>query len=191
MDSLFKLDDYKIKPWAGGEAKEFFIYPVDSSFEDVNFKILFNEFLVKERDTVLKSFLGYKNYIVPVDSSLVLKKGEHEFQIKVNSTFSFGGDSKLTSLNSVNCVSLLLKEDVLGKLESVKFYNELIIKDDIKKSKILLFYSCDSDIDIVTKKKTISLKKGEAAVYINDDRFEMNIRSNSDENRIIWGKITL
>lgn len=191
MDSLFKLCDYKIKPCEGKEAKEFFIYPVDSSVEREDFKILFSEFMIEDKDTILKSLRGYRNYIIPIDSSLVLKKNDSKFPIKKNSTFSFGGGATYYALNASKCLNLILDENVVGKFESVKFYNELIIKDDIKKSKIIIFYSCDDDIEILSKKRNMVLKKGEAAIYINDDRFELKIKASGDENRIVWGKITL
>lgn len=191
MDSLFKLNEYKIKPWTGGEAKEYFIYPVDSSFENEDFKILFNEVKIKDKDTMLKSHAGYKNYLIPVDSSLVLEKDGGKFPVKKHSTFSYEGDSDLYALNACNCVSLILENGIVGKLESVKFYNDLIIKDDIKKSKIIIFYSCDGDIEIITNKKSVTLGNGEVAAYIIDDKFELKIKASGKENRIIWGKVTL
>lgn len=80
---------------------------------------------------------------------------------------------------------------MVGKLEVVKFYHELLIKDDIKKSKILFFYSLEDGVQIISKKKSVTLDKNEVAVFISDDKFELKISADKEENKIVWGKVTL
>ncbi|MCI6609348.1 MAG: HutD family protein [Ezakiella sp.] len=191
MDNLYKLDEYKETCWSGGKTKEFFIYPSDSSYTDRNFKIRFSEASVDVPGTDFTNLPGYNRFLIPITNTLVLEKEGTELPIKKYSTFTFSGRDNILSHSTGHDLNLMLSEDLTGKLEMVKFYNELLIKDEVKKSKILIFYSLDDGLTITSKKKEVTLYEGDVAIYISDDKFELRIKALQEENKIVWGKVTL
>lgn len=49
----------------------------------------------------------------------------------------------------------------------------------------------EDGVQIISKKKSVTLDKNEVAVFISDDKFELKISADKEENKIVWGKVTL
>ncbi|KGF07558.1 hypothetical protein HMPREF1634_03875 [Tissierellia bacterium S7-1-4] len=192
MENLYKLDEYNETSWSGGKTREYFIYPVDSTYKDRDFKIRFSEASVDITGTDFTKLPGYKRYLIPITNTLVLNMKGNKIPIKKYTAFYFDGNDDIVSESTGHDLNLMLSEDLVGKLEVVKFYHELLIKDDIKKSKILFFYSLEDGVQIISKKKSVTLDKNDVAVFISDDKFELKISAgDKEENKIVWGKVTL
>ena len=82
MENLYKLDEYKETSWSGGKTREYFIYPVDSSYKDRDFKIRFSEASVDVTGTDFTKLPGYKRYLIPITNTLVLNMKGNKISYK-------------------------------------------------------------------------------------------------------------
>ncbi|MDD7761289.1 MAG: HutD family protein [Firmicutes bacterium] len=188
---FFKINDVNISSWDGGSTEEFFIYPVGSNYANRDFSIRVSRANVDKVDGNFTHLPDYKRFLIPISKDLMLEINGGRMLIKKETTFSFDGSEKIISKTTGSDFNLMLKKDMVGKMEVLKFKDKLIIRDDIKQNKILFFYNLRDNIKLSSANKEMELCHNEFGVAITRDKYEMVINPSTSDNCIIWGKVSL
>lgn len=107
---IIKWDDCKLSKWAGGETREYVIYPEDSNVVDRNFDFRISSATVELETSTFTPFNGYDRFLMILDGQLSIHhQGQYSKQLNTFYYDLFSGDWVTTSEGKVIDFNVIYK----------------------------------------------------------------------------------
>ena len=176
-----KKNDFVSKAWAGGETRELFSFPENSSCEKRNFLFRLSTAFIVDEETVFTSFPSYERYLMLLEGEIVLVHNKERSK-KLNSfdLDIFHGNEETKSFGLGRDFNLIVREGLLGdllKLDLKEEAEEVRIPANFlpgEGEELFLAFYCNSGYGILTgEEETIPLKEEELLlISIKGDKWE-------------------
>ena len=107
---IIKTNDCKLSKWAGGETREFFIFPENSNVADRNFDFRISSATVELETSSFTPFNGYDRFLMILNGQLSIHhQGQYSKQLNTFNYDLFSGDWLTTSEGKVIDFNVIYK----------------------------------------------------------------------------------
>lgn len=125
---LFKYQDLKAAKWSGGNTKQIYIFPENSSYKNKDFLFRISSASISAVPATFTLFLGYTRYLCMLDNDLQLKINDREHELKKHKLISFHSEDDVVSTSTGHDFNLMIKDDI--QEHEVVLANGFITKDN-------------------------------------------------------------
>lgn len=122
MNYILTSEDYLTTEWSGGKTTELFIFPPEASFKSQNYDIRLSTASVENNESTFTPLPNVDRTLMVLDGELALHhKGHHKSRLKKFDIDCFKGDWLTSSKGTCVDFNLMLKNNLEGDLNYVKF----------------------------------------------------------------------
>ncbi|NLM06154.1 MAG: HutD family protein [Tissierellia bacterium] len=116
-------EDYKVSKWSGGETREVFIYPAESSLEERNFQVRISSATVEVEESEFSAFNGYDRILMVLKGIVKLEHtspvSKRTVELSSLMQDSFSGSIKTKSYGKCTDYNVISKEGLASELRTV------------------------------------------------------------------------
>jgi environmental stress-induced protein Ves len=172
--TLIKKNDVITSKWAGGESRQYFIYPVDSSYADRNFSFrLSMAESYSEEQAKYSNLENYTRHLIMLEGKAhVFHKNHYDLVMEPYKDIDvFDGGWESSASGKVTDFNMMLSKDCYGKMTVVE--NDGILKNEFctehnKPFYFTAFY-CGKGraVFVVSTGERIEISEGDMAILEN------------------------
>ncbi|WP_158534746.1 HutD/Ves family protein [Romboutsia maritimum] len=163
---IIRSEEYKISKWSGGTTTQIYIYPEESTYNDLNFKWRLSSANVNLEESTFTHLPGISRKIMTLDNELILEhENRYTRNLKPFEVESFSGDWKTKSYGKVTDFNLMINKDCDGDLKSLTINKnssvEIYLENKDNKYKYIskAFYCVDGNFKIVIDNEELNVNK--------------------------------
>ena len=169
---IIKKQGQKTSKWSGGETTQLYIYPENSSYENINFKWRISSSRVEREESIFTKLPNIQRKLMVIDGELVLKHNNNS-KVKLNKfeVNSFSGAWNTVSYGKAIDFNLMTNQGCTGELEYIKIKSYIDIKakemlnENNYRYEAKAFYSLNGNFNIILESgKILTVEKGDLAI---------------------------
>lgn len=143
---VIRREDCATSKWAGGETRQIYIFPEDSSYADRTFDLRISSATVDLEESDFTSLPGYNRYIMPLTGGMhLIHEDNHEIKLSPFNVDYFSGSWKTKCYGKCVDFNLMLKEGYKGSLKAV----QNLCSYNVELDKQLGIYSLSDNLNVV------------------------------------------
>lgn len=183
-------EEYKTSKWSGGETRELFIYPPESSLEERNFQVRISSATVELEESGFSPFIGYDRIIMVLKGKVRLEhksnNGDRTAELQPFMQDSFSGGEKTKSFGSCIDFNVISREGIISELRTV--INGNIHIEDGAIYHFFAIKPIELELEIKGKVLEVELKEDESYV-IKESIGRVFIKSKDNEISCLMSSI--
>ena len=179
---LLTNDDYLTSVWSGGKTTQFYIYPEDAIYKELNFKFRISSATVELDKSEFTKLDGVHRFITPLDKELKLTHNHKDFvELKPFDVYEFEGGIDTTSFGTARDFNLMLANGAKGKLENIFVGENYKLSRSLNNNQFMFLFNYDSKVEIVINDTRYALNPMDSLFISVDEETNLDISINSDK----------
>ena len=110
MIEVIREEQYRVSNWSGGKTKELYLWPVDGSYADRDFRVRISSATVELPESDFTYLKGVQRYLMNLSGKMVLTINDgEEVDMKDGRILHFSGEDKVHCVGCATDFNLMLK----------------------------------------------------------------------------------
>lgn len=179
---LLTNDDYLTSVWSGGKTTQFYIYPEDAIYKELNFKFRISSATVELDKSEFTKLDGVHRFITPLNKELKLTHNHKDFvELKPFDVYEFEGGIDTTSFGTARDFNLMLANGAKGKLENIFVEKNYKLGRSLNNNQFIFLFNYESKVEIVINDTRYVLNPMDSLFISVDEETNLDISINSDK----------
>lgn len=179
---LLTNDDYLTSVWSGGKTTQFYIYPEDAIYKELNFKFRISSATVELDKSEFTRLDGVHRFITPLDKELKLTHNHKDFvELRPFDVYEFEGGIDTTSFGTARDFNLMLANGAKGKLENIFVEKNYKLGRSLNNNQFIFLFNYESKVEIVINDTRYVLNPMDSLFISVDEETNLDISINSDK----------